>query len=339
MKAENAAARPQRPATVKTRKPRGRKKTRKVIPIPGTQEVFVHCAYNCGRSYRAKKCGLDKKEWHKTLRKLNAHEAQRCPHRHSARSSKITPKMSEVGDFAAGMAAQQAMQATTVSLMAMGMPPGRKRRAGMHMPHALAGNKRIAMSTKGIYAHPAVRKTWYRLLGAQEQLKSLEQEMSAVRHAAEMQQRQHQSERMMLIDENSKLDAQVSTLVERAEMFLRLQDTGKMLPPADLYEQRFQLLDEHPDDFSQLAQSIEFATHAKNAELARINLAKAKMEVDAIQQESFDRMQRVQMAMRAAEMERSRRIEMAGGDYGPRRLNERVKSLRLNDVKMPINNR
>ena len=39
---------------------------------------MVHCAYNCGRTYTTLPCHIDRNSWHRTLRKLNAHEAQRC---------------------------------------------------------------------------------------------------------------------------------------------------------------------------------------------------------------------------------------------------------------------
>lgn len=73
-----------RRATRKRRKPRGPKKTRVVEPIveDATQgplgRVRVHCAYGCGRTYVTVPCERNREEWHRTLRKLNAHESQRC---------------------------------------------------------------------------------------------------------------------------------------------------------------------------------------------------------------------------------------------------------------------
>jgi len=64
---------------IRKRKPRGPKKKRLVKPLgDGSQEVVVHCAYNCGRTYTTLPCHIDRNSWHRTLRKLNAHEAQRC---------------------------------------------------------------------------------------------------------------------------------------------------------------------------------------------------------------------------------------------------------------------
>lgn len=64
---------------IRKRKPRGPKKKRLVKALSdGSQEVVVHCAYNCGRTYTTLPCHIDRNSWHRTLRKLNAHEAQRC---------------------------------------------------------------------------------------------------------------------------------------------------------------------------------------------------------------------------------------------------------------------
>jgi hypothetical protein len=40
------------------RKPRGPKKKRVVQQIPNTDEVIVHCAYNCGRLYKTLPCSV-----------------------------------------------------------------------------------------------------------------------------------------------------------------------------------------------------------------------------------------------------------------------------------------
>eukprot|EP00941_MAST-03F_sp_MAST-3F-sp1_P000757 g757.t1 len=70
---------------------RGNAKKRHFTPIPGTDEVFVHCFLGCGVTYRTparlSKHGVyrpprdpvKKKEWHRAIRRLNSHESQRCP--------------------------------------------------------------------------------------------------------------------------------------------------------------------------------------------------------------------------------------------------------------------
>eukprot|EP00591_Stephanopyxis_turris_P006027 CAMPEP_0195520256 /NCGR_PEP_ID=MMETSP0794_2-20130614/16480_1 /TAXON_ID=515487 /ORGANISM="Stephanopyxis turris, Strain CCMP 815" /LENGTH=552 /DNA_ID=CAMNT_0040649575 /DNA_START=68 /DNA_END=1726 /DNA_ORIENTATION=+ len=55
------------------------KKSRVVSAVPGTNKVVVFCAHGCGISYTTVPHHVNKKEWHKTVRKLNAHESQRCP--------------------------------------------------------------------------------------------------------------------------------------------------------------------------------------------------------------------------------------------------------------------
>lgn len=82
----------------KSRK-RGLAKERSFSQIPGTDEVLIHCAFNCGISYRvaAEEYILNgvphyrtpkniegRKNWHKVIRRLNAHEAQRCKNRNGA---------------------------------------------------------------------------------------------------------------------------------------------------------------------------------------------------------------------------------------------------------------
>lgn len=55
------------------------KKKRVISSIPGSRDVVVFCAHGCGISYTTPPQHLDKLVWHKTIRKLNAHESQRCP--------------------------------------------------------------------------------------------------------------------------------------------------------------------------------------------------------------------------------------------------------------------
>lgn len=73
------------------RKPRGKKKVRVIEPIPGSTDIHVHCVYNCGTRYRTARRTVDNKRWHKSLRCVNAHESQRCPLRHSKKSSCASP--------------------------------------------------------------------------------------------------------------------------------------------------------------------------------------------------------------------------------------------------------
>lgn len=70
------------------RKPRGPKKRRIFEEIPGSSDLIVHCSNKCGRFYRTAPCNLDRTQWHKTLRKLNAHESQRCMLATNRRSEK-----------------------------------------------------------------------------------------------------------------------------------------------------------------------------------------------------------------------------------------------------------
>ena len=55
------------------------KKSRVVSAVPGSNKVVVFCVHGCGISYTTVPMHVDKPAWHKTLRKLNAHESQRCP--------------------------------------------------------------------------------------------------------------------------------------------------------------------------------------------------------------------------------------------------------------------
>lgn len=71
------------------------KKFRKIENILGTQEVYVHCVYNCGRTYRTMQYPLDKKAWNVTLRKLNAHESQRCP-KMTINTNSASPKRKKI---------------------------------------------------------------------------------------------------------------------------------------------------------------------------------------------------------------------------------------------------
>ena len=57
------------------------KKSRAVSAVPGATDgaIVVFCAYGCGISYTTYPRNVNRPHWHKTLRKLNAHESQRCP--------------------------------------------------------------------------------------------------------------------------------------------------------------------------------------------------------------------------------------------------------------------
>lgn len=57
------------------------KKCRLCQPVPDTKDgaILIFCAYGCGLSYTTYPRDVNRLHWHKTLRKLNAHESQRCP--------------------------------------------------------------------------------------------------------------------------------------------------------------------------------------------------------------------------------------------------------------------
>lgn len=55
------------------------RKARVVSAVKGTPNVIVFCAHGCGTSYTTLPRDVDKLQWNATLRKLNAHESQRCP--------------------------------------------------------------------------------------------------------------------------------------------------------------------------------------------------------------------------------------------------------------------
>ena len=61
------------------KKGRGGAKVRKVVPSTTVVDgVSVHCCYNCGVVYETVSRKVSSAEWTKTLRRLNAHESQRC---------------------------------------------------------------------------------------------------------------------------------------------------------------------------------------------------------------------------------------------------------------------
>lgn len=64
----------------RSRKPRTRNKTRRIVPDPasGGFNVLVHCVNQCGTCYSTPRRKDNKVEWTKTLRRLNAHESKRC---------------------------------------------------------------------------------------------------------------------------------------------------------------------------------------------------------------------------------------------------------------------
>lgn len=62
----------------KKRKKTKEKKTRVVTPCQDGIHVRVFCAFGCGTCYKTLPREVDQKGWAKTLRKLNAHESQRC---------------------------------------------------------------------------------------------------------------------------------------------------------------------------------------------------------------------------------------------------------------------
>lgn len=59
--------------------------------------------------------------------------------------------------------------------------------------------------------------SYNRLVEARERLRSLEQNMSTLRHSAQMSKARFVSERASLVEENSKLQQHLKALIERAE--------------------------------------------------------------------------------------------------------------------------
>jgi len=254
------------------------------------QDVYVHCTYNCGRTYRTMRYPLDKKAWHKTLRKLNAHESQRCPLRQrrdaSSKNSQKqqVPKVEKVNAWdsitdddsfwKSPMGGGGIIGGNSTNRFWGDAENGRKRQA-------VTDNKRAATTP-----HHGEQKgpSYNRLMEARERLKSLEQNMSTLRHSSQMSKARFVSERASLIEENQKLEAAVKTLVLRAE--------DKMT-------------DEHIDDFVALASRIEQARSAKDNELKRV-----QMQQNMLMQESMQERQRRQsLTQRAVEEERRRRMQ------------------------------
>ena len=121
--------------------------------------------------------------------------------------------------------------------------------------------------------------SYNRLVEARERLKSLEQNMSTLRHSAQMSKARFVSERASLVEENSKLQQHLKALIERAEyvaLVFELEVNFKNLshsehryitnriqhdiplPEKDIWEQRMKMTDEHPDDVA-MAKRIEQA--------------------------------------------------------------------------------
>ena len=111
--------------------------------------------------------------------------------------------------------------------------------------------------------------SYNRLVEARERLKSLEQNMSTIRHSAQMSKARFVSERASLIEENSKLQEHLKSLVARAEDITNRISNNLPLPKKDIWEQRMKMTDEHPDDFVAMARRIEQARMAKDSELVR----------------------------------------------------------------------
>lgn len=67
-----------------TKRKAPKKKSREIRQIPGANDgsIVIFCAHGCGISYTTYPRTVNGPHWHKTLRKLNAHEAQRCPRNH-----------------------------------------------------------------------------------------------------------------------------------------------------------------------------------------------------------------------------------------------------------------
>ena len=85
--------RPSETKPKKTQKARSiLKKTRRIVVDPTDETfVFVHCVHLCGVVYRSLSRSRSQSEWTKTLRRLNAHESQRCPAVKQARDGDMSP--------------------------------------------------------------------------------------------------------------------------------------------------------------------------------------------------------------------------------------------------------
>lgn len=309
--------------TSKKRKPRGRKKPRKIENISGTQEVYVHCTYNCGRTYRTMRYPLDKKAWHKTLRKLNAHESQRCPLRSAARSPKSRAKSpqkrntnttSNVWDAQDGDQFWKSPIHDRERESFFDFDDGRKR-------HAVTDNKKAQHQNQNDRG-----PSYNRLIEARERLKSLEQNMSTLRHSAQMSKARFASEKASLLEENKKLEKACSDLLKRAEEISVCIQKGAQLPPKDIWEHRMKMTDEHPDDFVEMAKRIEQAKTLKNNELKRIQNAQAQLASESQIQREFRQSQTVQVI----EQERRRRLQ-DDKNLSARRLSQRVQTLKLQE--------
>lgn len=243
------------------------------IDFTCTQDVFVHCAYNCGRTYRTQRYGLNKKEWHKTLRKLNAHESQRCPHRHGLPSQNSSSGSS--------VCTEATSPSATLPWLTQHMEPGSNmsRKGGSSIAQDRASvsddrRKRAPVTAQKRTAAKALGDdrgpSYYRLREAQARLRALEKSMSALRHSTQMSKAQYRAEYLSVVDENKKLEDTIKMLVGRAALLMKRMQLGQGLPPRDIWERRFKLTDEHPDDFVKVMYSIEKVRAAKDAELQRL---------------------------------------------------------------------
>lgn len=195
------------------------------------------------------------------------------------------------------------------------------------------GRKRVAVTERKRVPAPSDHSShnrqgpgFHRLVQARARLKSLEQNMSTLRHSAQINKARYCSECAALKEENSKLKHSVDALVARVIDFTQRLGNGQKLPPKDVWESRVKLTDEHPDDFLALAKNIERAKTVKDEELKRILAGYVNMEDEM----RLQRRRRVSEASQATEMERQRRMQDSQGN-ATRRLSQRIQSLKLSE--------
>lgn len=71
------------------RRRRACRKVRRVDPCEEDGHVIIHCVYGCGRKYKTPTADADKAVWQSTIRRLNAHESQRCAKKRAMRSASL----------------------------------------------------------------------------------------------------------------------------------------------------------------------------------------------------------------------------------------------------------
>tara|TARA_B110000208_G_scaffold77125_1_gene98818 strand:+ start:146 stop:1726 length:1581 start_codon:yes stop_codon:yes gene_type:complete len=104
-------------------------KTRKVVTSATVEgNVSIHCCYSCGVVYETPSRGKSALEWTKTLRRLNAHESQRCPKRREGREKMLLEQQRKRRErevrCAAAAAAAAAAQPTYAVPSGASLPTG-----------------------------------------------------------------------------------------------------------------------------------------------------------------------------------------------------------------------